>query len=132
RQHRMIGALVGGQVALTMTLLLSTGLLLKSAVRLRDVRPGFEPTHVLTMTISLPNNKFAWQYNAVFSRDVVERAKATPSVIDAAVVQGVPMRAGGFSTTFVPEGMPSTSRADWPVARMRVISPGYFRVMRIP
>src|SRR5207237_7151161 len=117
---------------LTIVLLVSTGLLFKSAAHLLRVEPGFTPHNILTMTISLPNNKFDWQHNVVFSRDVVNAVKTNPVVTDAAVIQGVPMRPGGFWTTFTVEGMSPADPADLPVARHRVISPDYFRVMHIP
>jgi putative ABC transport system permease protein len=133
RHHRAISTLVAAQVALTIVLLVSTGLLFKSAAHLLRVEPGFTPRNILTMTISLPNNKFDWQHNVVFSRDVVNAVKTNPVVTDAAVIQGVPMRPGGFWTTFTVEGMPPPADpGDLPVARHRVISPDYFRVMQIP
>ncbi|HVZ24230.1 MAG TPA: ABC transporter permease [Vicinamibacterales bacterium] len=132
RRHRAIDTLVVAQIGLTMVLLLSTGLLFTSAARLMRVEPGFTSRNILTMTISLPNNKFEWQHNVVFSRDVVAAVKTNPLVADAAVVQGVPMRPGGFWTPLVVEGMPATDPGDLPVARQRVISRDYFRVMQIP
>jgi predicted permease len=132
RPRRAMTTLVTAQVALTMVLLVSTGLLFRSAVRLWAIEPGFTSTNVLTMTISLPNNKFEWQHNVVFSKDVVSAVRASPLVTDAAVIQGVPMRPGGFWTTFSVEGMPATTPGELPVAHMRVISPDYFRVMQIP
>ncbi len=68
----------------------------------------------------------------MFSRDVVNAVKTHPLVSDAAVIQGVAMRPGGFWTTFSVEGMPATGPGDLPVAHMRVVSPDYFRVMQIP
>jgi putative ABC transport system permease protein len=132
RQHRAIRVLIAAQVAVTTVLLVSTGLLLKSAAHVLSVEPGFLPRNVLTMTISLPNNKFDWHHNVEFSRDVVNAVRTNPVVADAAVIQGVPMRPGGFWTPFAVEGMPPTDPGDLPVARFRVISPDYFRVMRIP
>ena len=131
-QHRAIGALTAAQVALTVILLVSTGLLLRSADHLWHVDPGFDPRNVLTMTISLPNNKFDWQHNVEFEREVTASIKTLPGVRDAAAIQGVPMRAGGFWTAFSIEGLPPTAPADLPLARMRVISAGYFQVMHIP
>jgi putative ABC transport system permease protein len=129
-QHRAIGVLTGAQVALTMVLLVSTGLLLRSASHLWRVDPGFNPDNVLTLTISLPNNKFDWNHNVTFERDVAASVRTLPGVRDAAAIQGVPMREGGFVTSFAAEGAPATP--DLPTARMRVISAGYFRVMQIP
>jgi len=130
--HRAIRGLVAVQVALTLVLLVSTGLLFRSAVRLLSVQPGFTSRNVLTMTISLPNNKFDWQHNVVFSRDVVNAVKTNPAVMNAAVIQGVPMRQGGFWTTFAVESMPPVDPNNLPVAGLRVISPDYFQVMQIP
>src|SRR5262249_4239912 len=130
--RRAITLLVASQVALTIVLLVSTGLLMKSAAHLLRVEPGFTSHNILTMAISLPNNKFDWQHNVVFSRDVVNAVKTNPVVSDAAVIQGVPMRPRGFWTTFTVEGMPPPDAGDLPVARHRVISPDYFRVMQIP
>ena len=131
RHNRMINLLVASQVALTMVLIVTTGLLFKSAVRLLAVDPGFNSHNVLTMTMSLPNNKFDWQHNVVFCRDVVHEVEMNPLVSGAAVVQGVPMRPGGFWSTFSVEGAPPPDPGNLPVARHRVVSPDYFRVMRI-
>jgi putative ABC transport system permease protein len=132
QHHRVTSVLVAAQVALTVVLLASTGLLFKSAVHLWGVEPGFTSRNVLTMTISLPNNKFDWQHNVVFSRNVVNAVKTIPVVTETAVIQGVPMRPGGFWTNFTVEGMPPPDSGELPVARQRVISPDFFRVMQIP
>ena len=132
RQHRAVGGRVAAQAALTIVLLVNTGLSFTSAAHLLKIQPGFVSHDILTMTISLPNNKFEWRHNVTFSRDVVNEVKTNSAVTDAAVIQGVPMRPGGFPTTFVVEGMPPADVADRPVARQRVISGDYFRVMQIP
>jgi putative ABC transport system permease protein len=56
---------------------------------------------------------------------------AMPEVRDVAVIEGVPMHAGGFNTSFNIEGRTDTP-VDRPSGRIRVVSPGYFRVMKIP
>jgi predicted permease len=132
RHGRAVSVLVAAQAALTIVLLVSTGLLLTSAAHLLQVEPGFVSHDVLTMTISLPNNMFEWRHSVVFFRDVVNAVKANPVVTEAAVIQGVPMRPGGFPGTFTVEGMPASDIADRPVVRQQVISGDYFRVMQIP
>src|SRR5262249_53693302 len=129
---RAVSVLVAAQAALTIVLLVSTGLLLTSAAHLLKVEPGFVSHNILTMTISVPNNMFEWRHSVSFFRDVVNGVKANPVVTDAAVIQGVPMRPGGFPGTFLVEGMPSSDIADRPVVRQQVISGDYFRVMQIP
>ncbi|HEY3052792.1 MAG TPA: ABC transporter permease, partial [Thermoanaerobaculia bacterium] len=130
-RQRVVAILVASEVAMTLTLLIATGLMVRSANRLWQVDPGFDAQHLLTMTISLPNNKFEWRHNVVFSRQVIRSIKAMPEVRDAAVVQGVPMHAGGFNTSFSIEGRSDTP-VNRPSGRIRVVSPGYFDVMKIP
>jgi len=129
-RHRAIGGLVACEVALTLILLITTGLMIRSAVRLLRVDPGFNAENLLTMTISLPNNKFEWKHNAVFSRQVIESIKSLPQVRDAAVIQGAPMHPGSFWGNFQVEGGAPQSSGELPVARLRVVSPGYFGVMQ--
>jgi len=132
RHDRAVSVLVAAQAALTIVLLVSTGLLFTSAAHLLKVEPGFVSHDILTMTISLPNNMFEWRHSVIFFRDVMNAVKTNAAVTDAAVIQGVPMRAGGFPGTFIVEGMPSSDIADRPVVRQQVISGDYFRVMQIP
>src|SRR5262249_39601493 len=130
-RQRLVAILVASEVAVTLVLLIATGLMVKSANRMWQIDPGFDTQNLLTMTISLPNNKFEWRHNVVFSRQVIRSIEAMPEVRDVAVVQGAPMRAGGFFGSFSIEGRPDTP-VDRPLARIRVVSPGYFRVMKIP
>ena len=129
---RLIGALVATEVALTLVLLVSTALLAGSALRAAQVDPGFNPDRLLTMTISLPENKFDWNHNAVFARDVIDAVRSLPSVANAAVVQGLPMSAGGFYDSGEVEAYFPPTPAEAPVWRLRVVSPEYFSVMQIP
>jgi putative ABC transport system permease protein len=130
-RQRIVAILVASEVAMTLVLLIATGLMVKSANRLWQIDPGFDTRHLLTMTISLPNNKFEWRHNVVFSRQVIRSIESMPEVRKAAVIQGVPMRAGSFYTTFSVEGRSNTP-VDLPSGRIRVVSSGYFRVMKIP
>jgi putative ABC transport system permease protein len=130
-RHRLVAILVASEVAMTLMLLIATGLMVKSVNRLWRINPGFDTHNLMTMTISLPNNKFEWRHNVVFSRQVIRSIREMPEVRDAAVIQGVPMRPGSFYSTFSIEGQPDTP-VDRPSARLRVVSPGYFSVMKIP
>jgi predicted permease len=130
--RRSVSLLTAVQAAATIVLLVSSGLLARSAQRLWRVNPGFNAAHVLTLTISLPANEYDWQHNVVFERDVTQAVRALPGVRDAAAIEGVPMRVGGFWTTFSVDGMSAEPVADHPAAHLRVISPGYFRTLQIP
>jgi putative ABC transport system permease protein len=130
-RQRLVAILVASEVAITLMLLIATGLMVRSANRLWRIDPGFDTRNLLTMTISLPNNKFEWRHNVEFSRQVIHSIEAMPEVRAAAVIQGVPMRVGSFFGSFSIEGRPETP-VNQPSARLRVISPGYFRLMKIP
>ena len=129
---RLVGVLVAAEVALTVVLLLGAGLLARSALRAAQVQPGFNPASLLTMTVALPENKFDWNHNAAFARDVMDAVRSLPSVIDAAVVQGIPMGDGGFFGNRPIEGHVTPPGAEDPVYRLRVVSPSYFETMQIP
>ena len=131
---RLVGVLVSAEVALAVVLLLGAGLLVRSALQASQVKTGFNPDNMLTMTVSLPDNKFGWDHNAVFAREVIDAVRSLSSISDAAVVQGVPMRAGSFYSDGMGtiEGyVPATDTED-PIYRLRVVSPGYFATMQIP
>ncbi len=63
---------------------------------------------------------------------VVDAVRTLPSVTGAAVVQGVPMGAGGFFGSGVIEGHVPPPGAEAPIYRLRVVSPGCLDTMRIP
>jgi putative ABC transport system permease protein len=129
---RLVRTLISVEVALVVILLLGAGLLVRSAWHVWQVDPGFDSDNLLTLTVSLPENKFEWNHNAVFVREVIESVGSLPSVTGATVIQGLPMRAGSFYGSGDIEGFSPRSDADKPVWRLRVIGPGYFDVMRIP
>ena len=129
---RLVGVLVAAEVGLTVVLLLGAGLLIRSALGAAHVETGFNPANLLTMTVSLPENKFDWDHNAIFAGEVVDTVSSLPSVTGAAVVQGVPMSAGGFFGSGTIEGYVPAAGAEEPIYRLRVVSPGYLETMRIP
>jgi putative ABC transport system permease protein len=130
-RQRLVAVLVASEVAMTLVLLIATGLMVESANRLWQIDPGFDTRNLMTMTISLPNNKFEWRHNVVFSRQVIRSIQAMPEVQNAAVIEGVPMRPGSFYSYFSVEGR-TDKPVDRPSGRLRVVSRGYFSVMNVP
>ncbi|MGI9107413.1 MAG: ADOP family duplicated permease [Pyrinomonadaceae bacterium] len=134
RRNRIRSLLVVSEVALSLMLLISAGLLIKSFQRLRAVEPGFNPEHLLTMSISLPSAKYSEnQQRADFFRQLVEQVEALPGVKSAGTVLTLPLGGGGFSVgrSFIPEGRAMTTQES-ANASYSLASPEYFHTLEIP
>jgi putative ABC transport system permease protein len=133
QRRRFSGALVVGEVALSLILLAGAGLLVESFVKLANVNPGFDPRHVLSFETTLPESKYGTPPQlSAFYQQVLDRLKVLPGVEGAANVTNLPTQFGP-DFPFTIEGH-ADSGGDDNVhdAQFRAISPDYFRVMRIP
>lgn len=131
-RDRLRAVLVGVQVALAMTLLVGTGLLLRSAWLLQDVTPGFDPRGVLTARVMLPEARYP---DAAAITGFYERlhlaASELPAVHSAALVSVVPLSGSSASVSvFSDEQFAQDQRPL--LANLRIASPAYFGTMRIP
>ena len=120
------------QVALALVLLIATTLLGKSFLRLRNVNPGFDPQGVLSASVALPSAKYRTEAATAGSiRRILQNLAAAPGVQTAAAVSVVPM-SGDFDTTaFVIQGRAQLSE-DHASPDRYIVSPEYFRALRIP
>ena len=127
------GVLVVAEVALSLVLLVGAGLMIKSFVRLLDVRPGFDPQNLLTMQLSLPGARYAGaEQVSAFYGQLEERLKAQPGVEGVGFINYLPMAGSGGTTTFIFEGRPAPPTGQYPEANFRIASPDYFTTMKIP
>jgi putative ABC transport system permease protein len=134
RRNRLRGLLMVGEIALSFMLLAGAGLLVRSFVRLRETRPGFNTEGVLTMRLSLPPGKYAQgEPRAQFYRQAVERVGSLPGVAAAGAVLTMPLGGDTFSVgrSFIREGRPMTPEES-ANASYYVATPGYFRALEIP
>ena len=126
--------LLMGEVALSLILLVGAGLLIKSFMRLQEVKPGFNPDRVLMASLSLPAAKYKEDQQRVdFYRALTERIGALPGVKSVGAGVNLPLRASNYSIgrAFIPEGRPLTM--DESVDAMwSTITPAYFEVLQIP
>jgi putative ABC transport system permease protein len=123
-------AIVTGQIALSVLLLVGAGLLVRSFVRLHDRSFGFEPDGIVTAQIGLPRDRFAspQQTAALLDRLVAEVGRL-PGVQSAAAINTLPLT--GFNAMrpyFLPGRQPAQDR----FAEFRIVTADYFRTMRIP
>jgi putative ABC transport system permease protein len=133
RRNRVRSLLVVSEIALSLVLLVSAGLLIKSFVRLLEVNPGFNPDHVLAAGVSLPPAKYTEeQKQAAFFRETLERLKASPGIVAAAAVHPLPMSGSNRVNTFQIGGRPIPNPGEEPEAGDRITTPDYFQAMGIP
>jgi putative ABC transport system permease protein len=124
--RRTRSTLAVAEIALSLVLLVGAGLLLKSFVRLMQVDPGFDPSHLLVFNIGLPPTSTVAQQDE-FYREVVEKLQAVPAVQSAAAVSRLPLAGGNSGRSFSVAGIDKNYQAD-----IRVSTPGYFQTMGIP
>ena len=131
-RDRLRAALIAGELALALVLLVGAGLLIRSAIALQNVDPGFNYRGVFSARISLPAAEYAEpdRINATLER-LLDKAGNTPGVTAAGITSQVPMGPGGNSNGLLPEGRPVDSR-NVIDSRLRIVSPGYFDAMGIP
>jgi putative ABC transport system permease protein len=129
RTGRMRDAVVMMEVAVSLTLLIGAGLLMRSFVALREVHLGIQADHVLKTQLPLPDDRYktAAQVRGFF-QPLLARVKALPGVVDATESSAQPPYGGEDSKIEIF----GTSQADEWHALSQTISEGYFRVLRIP
>ncbi len=127
--------LVVAETAVALVLLVGAGLLLRSFVRLLNVDQGFDPTHVLTMQIFLPQARYpSAERQAAFVKEMLAAIKTLPGVESASVATRLPLNPGGSQRSVQIEGRsygPDQPDEDV-VPDYSVVSPGYYRALRIP
>ncbi|HQR31920.1 MAG TPA: ABC transporter permease [Blastocatellia bacterium] len=121
------------EIAASLVLLVTAGLLLKSFWKLLEVNPGFRAENVVKADVSLPRAKYKdeWQ-QADFFRRALESVRAMPGVEGAAVTTNLPFNNGRGATSFNIDGRPTSPDSDPPNADNHEISSDYFKTMGIP
>ena len=123
-----------GEVAVSLMLLIGAGLLVKSFVRLQEVKPGFNPERVLIASLSLPVAKYEEDQQCIeFYNALIQRMKALPGVQAVGAGVSLPLGASGYliGRSFIPEGRPLNADESMD-ALYSTITPGYFDALQIP
>ncbi|MGH9442063.1 MAG: ABC transporter permease [Thermoanaerobaculia bacterium] len=130
-RERLRSLLVAGEIALALLLLVGAGLLVKSFSRLLRVDPGFQPGHVLTFDLSLDSKYKDTAAQSAFFRTLLGEINRLPGVRASGSVFCAPLSDSSFSSSFSVRGAP-VREEDQPSLNLRVVSPDYFRTMKIP
>ena len=130
---RLRGALVIGEIALSLVLLTGAGLMIKSFYRLTGVDPGFRPDKTLTMRMQLSGDKYGDSVKRrTFYDQMLQQVQSIPGAQSAGVITQLPLTTQGTSFVFSLEGQAPAPASDLPIAVFRVISQDYFRAIGIP
>ncbi|HEY9402037.1 MAG TPA: ABC transporter permease [Pyrinomonadaceae bacterium] len=133
RGRRLRNALAVSEIALSLVLLVGAGLLIKSFLRLQDVKPGFNPENLLAVELVLPTAKYAENQQVVnFYDQLLQQLAQQSGVQGAAVTSALPLGGGGDILAFSVEGRTRASTERVPDAEARTVSPDYFRTLQIP
>ncbi len=128
RSRRWGDTLLVSQVAIALALTLGAGLLVKSYELLQRVKPGFDPSGVLAVTVDVTFDSAAKTLR--FYDDLLARARGLPGVESVALVSTLPLTGPPWSSEFAVAGRPPLPRGGNVVHRE--VSPDYQRVMRVP
>ena len=131
-RHRLRSILVVGQVAGSLMLLIVTGLFVRSLQNVRHTNLGFDPSHVLDISMDPHQAGYNEAKGAQFFRDLTERVRALPSIQSASIAGSVPMGLDGDGAQLKIPGYESSKSQDAIFAGDNAVSPGYFETMGIP
>jgi putative ABC transport system permease protein len=133
RRQRFRRALVIGEIALAMPLLVAAGLSTLAAKRLATGPQGFDPSGVLVMRMQLQDAGFDDPIaRRSFNDRLLARVSALPGVESVGTVNHLPSSDSSSSRPIVIEGTTLAPTQTPPKVVYRVISPGYLQTMRIP
>jgi predicted permease len=134
KSRRILGGLVVAEVALSLVLLTSAGLLIRSFIRLQSINPGFRSEGVLTARVQTPGVRYPTPaQRAGFYTSALTRIGALPGVEQAAGITFLPMaRGGGMRTGYWRSDRPQPAAGEGSSTDVRPITPNFFKTMGIP
>jgi putative ABC transport system permease protein len=131
-RDRVRSLLVVGEVSLALMLMVGAGLLIRSALLVSHVDPGFDTSNVIVGRVGLPDPGY---HDPALARQTFERmiytAAALPGVESVAVVSRAPLAGGGSSNGLLAEGKPF-DMANLVNSQLQIVSPSYLSTARVP
>jgi len=131
-RRKLRSALVVVEVALAFVLLTGGGLLVRSFFQMMNVELGFDQTNVLTMTLPIPDDRFATPAAlSAYAQQMSDRVRAVPGVSGAAATDALPLQGYSNGMPFLIAGKPVVDRANRMGAGFKRVQPDYFKVLGI-
>lgn len=132
-RRRLQGALVVGEMALALVLLVGSGLLVKSFLKLNAVDPGYDTHDVLAARIRLtPSRYTSGPAQTQFFEQVLARIRDTPGVRAAALARTLPLSGSLMMMAIDPRQVRPDDPDPFLPMGMSIVSPDYFAALRIP
>jgi putative ABC transport system permease protein len=132
-KHRAHNTLVVAEVALSLVVLIASGLLLNSFWRLMRAPLGFDPANVVITEVSLVSPRYDDpRRRESFFRELQERIQSAPGATSAGFISELPLSGEGNDTFFTITERPPANPNDNEDADFRVVAGDYFGAMRIP
>jgi putative ABC transport system permease protein len=132
-QYRLHGFLISIEIALAMSLLVGSGLLLRSFSRMQEVSLGFQADHLLVADLPLSESAYAKpEQRYGFYDRLIERARTLPGVRAAAAASFLPVSGGGGLIHFNITGHPPKTAHDYVAAGYRAVTANYFETLGVP
>ncbi len=131
--NRVRGGFVVAQVALSLLLLVSAGLLIRSFDKLLRVNVGFQPEQLLTLEYRLPRTRYREtpaQWN--FHRSVMDRVQEVPGVKSVALVRGLPFSGNGGTVQIILPDREAPAKGMEPEVMFNTATSNYFETIGIP
>jgi predicted permease len=132
RRSRLRNGLVVAQVTLSLVLLISAGLIVRSLQAAQKMRPGFNPENAVAIAFDVSLQGYNEERGRAFQRQVLDRAKALPQIQNAALTDNLPLGLNYNSSSIYIEGSEFKGASNLPIAIPYGSSPGYFDVMGMP
>lgn len=125
--------LVVAEIAISLVLLVGSGLLIRSFIALNHVSPGFDDQNILTFDVSLSSKEYAEAPKVRrFFKQFLEKIENLPGVQSAAATELLPLSGSDSENQFYVTGRPKPSPSELPLAMSYITSPDYLKTMHIP
>jgi len=127
----LLSGLVVAQIGMSLTLLVTAGLFMRTLMKATQADPGFDRSHVLLSSVELQSANYSQADARIFQRKLLFRIEAIPGVTSAALSDWVPLSFTRGSSDVFPEGYVPRPHESMEVRRASVTA-GYFQTMKIP
>ena len=133
RSARLRAGLAVAEIAVAVVLTMSAGLMVRSFIALRHKERGYDPSRLLTLSITLPERAYPNDTTvAAFAARLESALRAVPGARAAAIASILPASGSNSRMSFSIDGQPEPAPGEKPSANVRQVSPGFFQALDIP